>query len=263
MLQGQACNFSYGLDVEFTNCPDSRQVINTIQIAYNSNPEDVIIVFFPMNDDYHSALKDEIKSTSNALITFLTSRRHVKIGVNIIDDIAKIEREFSIRISNYIDVQSMAISLNVYNKSMNDLGEMFIPNYTPKVKPGGGYMTLDQKKIVYAANDAVTSLLLYYHILGASSKFLNTMKTASVKIPIDRETEEFAVEFFNRINRVRFDGFINHMHSCYSKWCKLLSKDEVITLSRELLNKLKTEGVILSDKGFYMINRKLKKERIS
>lgn len=255
MFLGQCCNFTYGLDLEFTNCPDSSQVINTIQIAYNSNVDDVIVIFFPMDNTYKSDLKDEIRSKPNALSTFLTSRRHVKVGVNIIDDCVKIEREFQIRSLNCIDVQTVAISLGIPHRSMDDLGQMFVPEYMMKSKPGGGYLTLDNKKIQYAANDAVNSFLIYYYMIGATKQFIQKNRESKLNLEIDENVILFATAYFQRIKKVRFTGFCNHMTSCYSSWCKLLSQTEGLEMSRRLIDVLQQQGIVRYRHGFYERNR--------
>lgn len=259
MDEGQSCNYTYGLDVEFTNCLESKQVINTIQIAYNSNIEDVIIVFFELDANFQSPLKKLLATKANSLVNFLNSRKYVKVGVNIIDDIAKIDRELHTRTLNYIDIQSLAASLNVNKCSMNDLGELFVPDFVPKAKPGGGYLSLDRKRINYIATDAINSLVIYYHILNASKNFFEIMQQKKITITIDEETIIFAEEFFKRINRVRFEGFVNHMHSCHSKWCKFLSKDEAKELSKKLITEMVRRKIVIHSKGFYQHSSKLYK----
>lgn len=248
MFNGSACNYTYGLDVEFTNCPGSKQVINTIQIACNNKLEDVVIVFFPMDQNYYSPLKEELKATPNIMFNFLQSRKHIKVGVNIIDDISKIQNDFGIATLGYIDIQSLAISFNIHNASMNDLGKMFVKNFEEKAKPGGGYLSLDEKKIKYIAKDAINSLVIFYSMIGS------TQPQGKAEIEIDEDTINFATEFFNRIHRVRFERFVNHMHSCYSTWCKYLTKEEARVLARELINILREREIINLIGGYFSAN---------
>lgn len=239
MIAGEKCNYTYGLDLEFTNCSNNRQVINTIQVAYNNVPEDVVIIFFKLDENYESKLKKDIRESCNSLSKFISSRKHIKVGVNIIDDLAKINNELDIKMLGYIDLQSIAISLGIHNASMDDLGLQFMPKYVPKNKVYGGYLSLDEKKIDYIAKDAINSLEIYYAMISSTKQYY---KKKIIKL--DQGSIMFGLEYLEKYPKITFDCFVNHMYSCYSQWCKYLTKAEARSLAYQMIMMFKRKSIV-------------------
>lgn len=243
------CNNCYGFDLEFTTI-GNNPIISTIQIAYNNIPSDVLIIFFELDELGRCKFKEELISKSNYLFKFLVSKKHIKVGVNITDDIMKIYNEFSITTYGYIDIQSIALSLRVRDLSMDRLGSVLIPDYIAKKKPKGGYRVLNDNNIRYITDDAINSLKIYYAIIGFNKEQLEKIINNRMLIEVDEESITFAKSFFESINQIRFSGFASHMHSCYSIWCKTLTKSEAINLSEILVEKLLERKIIQYQKGF-------------
>lgn len=239
--------------MEFTITPSSKQVINTIQVSYNSNPEDVVVVFFPMDENYNSSLKDKLNSEPNSLFSFISSRKHVKVGVNITDDMMKINNEFNVVPTTYVDIISIGMSLGINNASMNDFGTMLIPNFIPKIKTSGGYMEMNDNNLAYIRQDAILSRVIYLTIIALPNDTIKTLNDNKLQVHIDEETIDFAVLFFSRVRQVRSSGFSNHMHACNSLWCKYLTKKEAEKKAKELLDIMIMRRIIKYHNGFYSL----------
>lgn len=248
-------NHTYGLDIEFHNCCVNgvmKQPICTLQVAYNNTPEDVVIVFFKLDPmDFSCTLKDIlIANPHNMMFQFLSSLRHIKVGVNITNDNSKIFNDFGIVVQGSVDIQFIARTLGVCNVSMDELGIKYVPNYTLKPKIRGGYLELTTESINYIIGDAIRSREIYQHIISNSHTSI-VSNNNKIKITITDDCILFAESFFANIKRITLEKFANHMNYGYSIWYKYLTKEESMKLSIELIDILLTRGSIVRENRYY------------
>lgn len=150
-----------GFDTETTVSSNYKPVdmvgVSLIQIALPNNH----VFLFQIQKCIHELLQAPL-----ALEKLLTSRKIIKVGVDITGDAYKI-RSMGINMCGYIDIQDIATTKGESGVSMDDLCSKYIPEYQPKNKVLGDYdHDLTIEKIDYAARDARLSLSLYYSILN-------------------------------------------------------------------------------------------------
>ena len=242
-------NYCFGFDLEFVSF-NNLPSIKTIQVAYNKNLDDTTVII--LSDILKKQL---LENRNNKLFRFLTSKDICKVGVNIIDDMSKIANEFQINPLGYIDIQSIAITMGFYKRSMDDLGLLFVSDYVLKKKTKRGIQDLSDEYIIYAKQDAINSLVIYYRIIMYNKNGVDELLKRSMNVEIDDACKSFAIMYLSSINKIQFNGFTNHMHSCYGPWAKIGDKSLATTLCTKLLQALVEENIIILEGAYYKINR--------
>jgi len=245
MSVAEQVNSCFGFDLEFISI-NNVPSIKTIQIAYNDNLDDVTVIL--LDDNLKRQL---LENKTNKLFRFLTSKDICKVGVNITDDMSKINAEFLLTPIGYIDIQNIAISLGFYKRSMDDLGALFVEGYVPKKKVKRGHNELSDEYITYAKQDAINSLIIYYRIIMYNKQDVQQLLKRSLTIVIDDACKVFALMYLKNISKIQFIGFVNHMHSCYSPWAKIGNKMIVHDLCSKLLLNMIEEKLIIQEGAYY------------
>lgn len=154
----------YGLDTESDYYNSELRII---QVYTGSK-----VYIFPVN------VLD--RQVDNFFIKFLKSKDRIKVGVDIDGDAYRIKKyvqtrrhssqeeqsaKYKFTINGTIDLQSIAHSFHERGLSLEKLAFKYVEDFQGNPSDFGSYLNPSPGQYIYAANDAVLSLLIYYPLI--------------------------------------------------------------------------------------------------
>lgn len=219
-----------GLDTETTvNRRVHRDKVSTIQISYliDDQPRDFIIQIYRQwktKGPFPPLLKK-----------ILQSRQLIKVGVDITCDINRIRDSYGIICGGYIDVQSLAITLNVPCQSLDDLCKSYIPGYEskdPLGHQGDWDHELSADQIKYGTLDAYYSYLLLGYMLNFKPVI------APPENDIDDLCDWIKFQMKDAVRDRTIDSIVNQLINSYKPWANRYTKLEKQENGRQLIQEM-------------------------
>lgn len=195
-------------------------------------------------------------SASNLFLKFLKSNDRVKVGVDIHGDKTKIETyirkrksqdkesddfKYKFAMNGTIDLQCIARSFKEPCLSLDKLSEKYVSDFQGNPSEYGDYMFPTEKQYVYAGNDAVLSLKIYYPLISHNPcpRWLET-NMGPLFIP-DNDYQEFAdfvVTSLISLGIKKISSLVNYICNSYGPWSSKYPNDIKQSKAREFLEKM-------------------------
>lgn len=179
------------------------------------------------------------------LSKLLTNPNVIKVGVGIQGDLEKVHKQFSIYMRGVLDIQYLAITLDIPDISMDSLCTKLCSSI--KKLPSNRkakWAVLSPSDIAYASNDAYVSLRLYQSIMNMEIPVNNTLEFGSKDTDTISDYVNMYLWLKERFQAKRVDKAINFVINSYAPWRKTHTLDERKKLCTEAFSKLKEMGYI-------------------
>lgn len=227
-----------GFDTETTvNRKSDPGKVSTIQISYdfNGKKQGYIFQIFRINEPFSPLLKK-----------ILQSNKLIKVGIDIIGDMNKLYDSYKIRSSGYIDAQSLAITLGIPAKSMNDLGLKFVPGYSLKDPfdhrgDWDGELSTEQK--CYGIRDAYISYLIYIRMLNIKIENVEDYQTDD----LDCLCNWIKIQLEKSVKNRSINSVMNQIINSYKPWANKYMETEKREKAMELIMQMEKKNMISID----------------
>ncbi len=125
---------------------------------------------------------------SNRIVKILRSKSIVKVGVDIRDDIKKIQAIAAFKPENFIDLQNMVLEYGIEEMSLRKISAIVLGQKVSKAQRLSNWSaaSLTEQQIKYAASDSWISREIYMQLLKAEKRPI----TRSRKQPMKQPKEE-------------------------------------------------------------------------
>lgn len=104
---------------------------------------------------------------SNRIVKILRSKSIVKVGVDIRDDIKKLQKVIAFKPENFVDLQTESVKYGIEEKSLRKISGIVLGERVSKAQRLSNWsaQTLTDQQIQYAATDAYTTRKIYMEFL--------------------------------------------------------------------------------------------------
>lgn len=104
---------------------------------------------------------------SNRIVKILRSKYIVKVGVDIRDDIKKLQKVIAFKPENFVDLQTESVKYGIEEKSLRKISGIVLGERVSKAQRLSNWsaQTLTDQQIQYAATDAYITRKIYMEFL--------------------------------------------------------------------------------------------------
>lgn len=104
---------------------------------------------------------------SNRIVKILRSKSIVKVGVDIRDDIKKLQKVIAFKPENFVDLQTESVKYGIEEKSLRKISGIVLGERVSKAQRLSNWsaQTLTDQQIQYAATDAYITRKIYMEFL--------------------------------------------------------------------------------------------------
>lgn len=109
---------------------------------------------------------------SNRVVKVLRSKSIIKVGVDIRDDIKKLQKIVAFKPEGFVDLQTEAVKYGIEEKSLRKISGIVLGERVSKAQRLSNWsaQTLTEQQVQYAATDAYISREIYVTLLNSDIK---------------------------------------------------------------------------------------------